>query len=791
MKIEQKLENTQQYQSNNPYFVWEQHNVTLIRSKNYGYGIAISGGLCNGHQDPSIYVSDIVPRGPAEHKLYINDKLLSVNGVNIENVEHSFVIRLLKEAKEFIHLVIKRKINDIYNTKDKDIMLKELQNSNNIESQSTIKRCNQAILQTANTILSNFSQNETNNEPINIQNDLTEKITKNQNTIPLLKPIKVTLNRKDKKEGFGIVLGCKYYIKDILTDSLGSHENSNLRKGDILLKMNDITMEQLSLSEAKKILVKSNKLNLSVKRNSLEVNFDDSDDVLSEENISPVSSTNTSPPLPKESVENHILLIPPPLDCTESQKNYQNVPEIPENEHKLSTKQLFKPISNVGSDISTQNRNSKFYSNKNAILNYRTIRFARENGIGIRLAGGNKVGIFICDVQYNSPAERAGLKIADKLIKVNGTDYSTLTREEAVHHILMIQNTIEMVVALSQEEYEQYAFDPLGGDSFYIRTHFNYTSQNHVDLNFQINDILHVTDTLYNGVMGQWVATKLSDSSIQNIAKGGHNNLPQSNEQSRGTIPNQTNAEQIVSSAQTIDQICMSENPIQNPINNLHSIGASARMSIRKKLGKSALAKRSKSASRSNANSDSEETQKPETKLNNTKKIPDNIKVSKANTFCGSKYPAYEKVVLKEVNFTRPVVIFGSLADVARDRLKCDMPNIFAIPDSYSTDSNQNSAGVIKLASIKSIIDKNQHCLLDITPNAVEHLNYAQYFPICVFLKADSHGHVKELRHKYAKNLKLKSSKRLYENSMRLSTYYSHLFTASIQLDSTQWQKKT
>ncbi len=59
------------------YFVWEQHNVTLIRSPNYGYGIAISGGLNNNNNNinnsqdssPSIYISDIVPGGPAENKL--------------------------------------------------------------------------------------------------------------------------------------------------------------------------------------------------------------------------------------------------------------------------------------------------------------------------------------------------------------------------------------------------------------------------------------------------------------------------------------------------------------------------------------------------------------------------------------------------------------------------------------------------------------------------------------------------------------------------------------------------
>lgn len=80
-------------------------------------------------------------------------------------------------------------------------------------------------------------------------------------------------------------------------------------------------------------------------------------------------------------------------------------------------------------------------------MNCRTVVFTRENGVGVRLAGGNKVGIFICDVQFNSPAEKAGLKIADKIIKVNGVDYAEMTREEAVQHILSQQNMIEMVVS--------------------------------------------------------------------------------------------------------------------------------------------------------------------------------------------------------------------------------------------------------------------------------------------------------------------------------------------------------
>ena len=61
--------------------------------------------------------------------------------------------------------------------------------------------------------------------------------------------------------------------------------------------------------------------------------------------------------------------------------------------------------------------------------------FTKENSISIRVVGGNKVGIYISDVLYNSSAERAGLKIADKIFKVNGVDYTHITREEAFQHI--------------------------------------------------------------------------------------------------------------------------------------------------------------------------------------------------------------------------------------------------------------------------------------------------------------------------------------------------------------------
>lgn len=38
--------------------------------------------------------------------------------------------------------------------------------------------------------------------------------------------------------------------------------------------------------------------------------------------------------------------------------------------------------------------------------------------MGIRLAGGNKYGLFICEIQPNSVAYKAGLFVSDKIFSV-------------------------------------------------------------------------------------------------------------------------------------------------------------------------------------------------------------------------------------------------------------------------------------------------------------------------------------------------------------------------------------
>lgn len=71
---------------------------------------------------------------------------------------------------------------------------------------------------------------------------------------------------------------------------------------------------------------------------------------------------------------------------------------------------------------------------------------------------------------------------------------------------------------------------------------------------------------------------------------------------------------------------------------------------------------------------------------------------------------------------------------------------------------------------------QEKHPLLDITPTAVERLNYIQYHPMVLFLDPHSRKDVKAMRQKYMPGSN-KSSRRLYAQALKLRKHYSHLFS--------------
>lgn len=117
------------------------------------------------------------------------------------------------------------------------------------------------------------------------------------------------------------------------------------------------------------------------------------------------------------------------------------------------------------SDYGTPKHNSSIeVSNENP----RFISFKKNGSVGIRLTGGNEVGIFVSAVQPGSAAADQGLQPGDKILKVNDLDMKGVSREEAVMLLLSLQDQVNLVAQLCKSEYE-IIISQQKGDSFFIK----------------------------------------------------------------------------------------------------------------------------------------------------------------------------------------------------------------------------------------------------------------------------------------------------------------------------------
>nr|XP_042910009.1 tight junction protein ZO-1 isoform X1 [Parasteatoda tepidariorum] len=653
--------------------IWEYHTIILARVPGYGFGVAVSGGKDNPNfssGDPAITISDVLKAGPAEGKLLINDILVSANGISLENVDYTRAVQVLRDCGNSVNLVIKRKI-------------------------------------TASTLNLNNSRS-----------------------------VKVTLTKSKKKDDFGIVLGCRIYVKEI-TNHSSIEKDGCIREGDIILKINNNSTDCMTLKEAKKIIENTKeKLQLILERQSTdgkqiqsngETKIPTPADRGEEKNLSSSrfqSGRNRGPIM-------DISLSQLDQPATPLLTGHARAPLINEEEpslQRLPRIDEFSPSSKQFDEDPLARRN------KTVPTEARFISFQKDGSVGIRLTGGNEVGVFVTAVQPGSPASLQGLQPGDKIIKVNEMDMNGVTREEAVLYLLHIQDYVNLVVQYMKDKYDEIVANQRG-DSFYIKTHFSYEGSGKGEIGFQVGEIFHVIDTLYNGVVGSWLVYRLGRTN-QEIQKG--------------VIPNNQRAEQWAQEQQ-------------------NQAKKDAASESRGSFFKRRSARRSKSLSKDHWED---------------VVFADGV----------SKFPAYERVTLKHPSFIRPVVLFGSLADVARDKLLKDYPDKYASPqlDGHLDDvpKSQKPSGIIRLSAIKEIIGKGKHAILDITPSAVNRLNYAQFYPIVIFMRAENKHVVKEMRSRLAKSSH-KSSKKLHDHAVKLEKLWSHIFTATITLTSADmWYKK-
>uniref|UniRef100_A0A8C1TBZ8 Tight junction protein 2a (zona occludens 2) n=1 Tax=Cyprinus carpio TaxID=7962 RepID=A0A8C1TBZ8_CYPCA len=798
--------------------VWEQYTVTLQRDSKMGFGIAVSGGRDNPNEEngePSIVVSDVLQGGPADGLLFENDRVILVNNVPMDGVQHAFAVQTLRKCGKVAKIVSmvkrSRKIpvsmtkrgpspddrvfsgdyNDDYDYEhdrrsiysgrsypDPDVGLdrdrgymddhdrdyersrrrsrspdRRYRSDHNLDRDHSPDR----RYRSDRTLDRNYSPDRRYRSEHNLDRERSpDRQYRSDRTLdrshspdtryrrfdprpdesmrksssrdrldrspspppqrrqePLEKPLSVSLLKKRPNDEYGLRLGSQLFIKEMTNTGLASKEGK-LQEGDIILKINGTVTENLSLSDAGKLIEKSRgKLQLMVQRDRSQVlirvpPMADSDSEI--DDISEIESYRSYSP--QEDRRSHHS------DLSSHSSNERLQDKIPVvNAAPKSVPVKAKPLPKVPLRPSLEDQ--EIYG-PNTVM----VRFQKGESVGLRLAGGNDVGIFIAGIQEDSPAEIEGLRTGDQIVKVNNMDFRGMVREDAVLYLLEIPKG-EDVTILSQSKPDVYK-DILAsgrGDNFFIRTHFEYEKELPQSLTFSRGEIFKVVDTLYDGKLGNWLAIRM-DKDNQLLEKG--------------IIPNKSRAEQMAN------------------VQNAQKGAANDRGDFWRLRGQRAAKKK------------------------DLRKSREDLSATPVTT----RFPAYERVVLREAGFRRPVVIFGPISDAANEKLANDLPDEFIVAKTEPKDAgSEKSSGVVRLNTIRQIIEQDLHALLDVTPKAVDTLNYTQWYPIVIFLNPDSKQGVKTMRNRLAPGSS-RSSRKLYEQAVKLRKTCSHLFTATIDLNS-------
>lgn len=64
------------------------------------------------------------------------------------------------------------------------------------------------------------------------------------------------------------------------------------------------------------------------------------------------------------------------------------------------------------------------------------VSFVKEGSVGLRLVGGNDIGIFVGGVQPNSPAQRQGMQEGDQILEVGPKNHVHVIHDQTFQRCL-------------------------------------------------------------------------------------------------------------------------------------------------------------------------------------------------------------------------------------------------------------------------------------------------------------------------------------------------------------------
>jgi len=380
----------------------------------------------------------------------------------------------------------------------------------------------------------------------------------------------------------------------------------------------------------------------------------------------------------------------------------------------------------------------------------------KSGDLGVRLVGGNAVGIFIHSVEKDSPAYHVGLRSADQILEYNGTDLRQATAEQAAYELAKPAENVSVLIQYNMEKYNAIKDQP--GDSYYVKAMFDRLpdSTDPLLLRFAKDDILYVDNTMYNGVPGHWSAWIVDQE-----GQKGH----------WGIIPSKYKVE---------EELLLKRGHGELEGEGSRRSSTSTRRSFfkRRKGGRSSSRDSKELASYSDAAS---------------------LSYSDSGTLHEDpQIFSYIRVDRLDYLVTRPVLIVGPLADAVVDKLVSDYPHRFVRCQPEYMDCNLGALekGVMEnifvdfrrrgshyecttVSSIRNICDRNQHCVLDVHIGAVERLRHNRIYPIVLLIKFKSVKQIKEVKDPryHAEKINQKDAKNIYEHTLKLECEYKHLIS--------------
>ncbi|KAL9925375.1 MAGUK family member discs large 5 isoform 1-T3 [Glossina fuscipes fuscipes] len=589
---------------------------------------------------------------------------------------------------------------------------------------------------------------------------------------------RVTIEKSDKS--LGITIQCNnngggIFVSTVADKSIATR--AGLQVGDQLLEVCGLNMRSATNDIAANVLRQcGNSITMLVQYNPEKFH---SAEYEGTHNLEPESSVNHSgSPTPRNSPRPPIRPImaslpPMPISTSTPNSSMAHSAVMPQSGSLMSQQSMkdqsfadsLENQSDISSsqDIPSSAATTTTIASTTAALPYEeepryvTLHMDKSKNPGIKLFGGNKVGIFVHDVHPGSPSDRAGVRKGDQILEYNGVDLRCVTAEQAANEISKLTDTVTMLVQNKLKKLKQ--IKDKSGDSFYIRVGFDRTGDlNEGDLRFVKDEVLYVDNTVFNGTFGLWRAWKLD-------AKGYRKEC--------GIIPSQMKVEEELRAAEVVE--CDGNGTARRG-------STSTRRSFfrRKKHQRSSSRDSTEIASFSN------------TQLSY---FPDSGILNDDGGIL-----SYQRVERLDSPVRRPVLIIGPLSECVMSRLTIDFSNLFKMCEVTVMDCSQEAmeeglqknifvdyrrrGNKFECTTIETINNtcKNdrRHCILDISISAVERLQRLQIYPIVLLLRFKSAKQIREIRDFGTEKISAKAAKEMYERALKLESDYKQYISAVI-----------